>query len=79
MRIARGSHAGLVPEAVPVPLRDKVRPVRRVEDGLRTEPVIATKFFVPGLGVRSVDRPRLRRALDRTLHSRLTLIRSACS
>jgi LuxR family transcriptional regulator, maltose regulon positive regulatory protein len=77
VRVARGSHTGLVPEAVPVPLRDTVRPVRRGEDGLRIEPVIATKFFVPGLGVRSVERPRLLRALHRALDCRLTLVVAA--
>src|SRR4051794_41710578 len=45
--------------------------------GPRTEPVIATKFFVPELGVHSVDRPRLRHALDRTLQARLTLVVAA--
>jgi LuxR family transcriptional regulator, maltose regulon positive regulatory protein len=57
-----------------VPRGDTVRSLRQVHEGPGTEPVIATKFFVPGLGVRSVARPRLRRALDRTLHSRLTLV-----
>jgi LuxR family maltose regulon positive regulatory protein len=51
-----------------------VREMGPVRDGARAEPVIATKFFAPGLGVRSVDRPRLRKALDRTLHARLTLV-----
>jgi LuxR family maltose regulon positive regulatory protein len=51
-----------------------VRPLRPAHERPGTEPVIATKFFVPGLGVRSVDRPRLRRALDRTLRARLTLV-----
>jgi LuxR family maltose regulon positive regulatory protein len=53
------------------------RPRAPVRDGPRTEPVIATKFFVPGLGVHSVDRPRLRHALDRTLQARLTLVVAA--
>ncbi|HYX96339.1 MAG TPA: hypothetical protein VE823_14845, partial [Geodermatophilus sp.] len=35
---------------------------------------MATKFFVPSLGARSVDRPRLRPALDRALDARLTLV-----
>src|SRR3954451_20070644 len=38
------------------------------------EPVIATKLFVPALGTRSVQRPRLRNALDKARNARLTLV-----
>jgi LuxR family maltose regulon positive regulatory protein len=65
------------PEVIPVPRGAAGRPPGPVRDGPRTEPVIATKFFVPGLGVHSVDRPRLRYALDRTLQARLTLVVAA--
>src|SRR4051794_21195865 len=42
--------------------------------GIQIEPVIATKLFVPALGSRSVERPRLRRRLEGILHARLTVV-----
>src|SRR4051794_5560182 len=78
VRAAGGPDTGLVPpEVVPVQRGPAGAPLGTVRDGPRTEPVIATKFFVPGLGVHSVDRPRLRHALDRTLQARLTLVVAA--
>ncbi|MGY1726992.1 LuxR C-terminal-related transcriptional regulator [Geodermatophilus sp. SYSU D01062] len=38
------------------------------------EPLIATKFFVPSLGDRSIDRPRLLHGLERACDVRLTLV-----
>jgi len=38
------------------------------------EQVIATKLFVPSLGTRSVDRPRLLSRLDAASHARLALV-----
>src|SRR4051794_34385993 len=45
-----------------------------VRDAALGEPLIATKFFVPALGDRSIDRPRLQRLLDRARVARLTLV-----
>jgi LuxR family maltose regulon positive regulatory protein len=42
--------------------------------GIQIEPVIATKLFVPALGSRSVERPRLRSRLEGTLRARLTVV-----
>jgi LuxR family maltose regulon positive regulatory protein len=78
VRAAGGPDTGLVPpDVVPGQQGEAGTSLRPVRDGPRTEPVIATKFFVPGLGVRSVDRPRLRRALEGALHARLTLVVAA--
>src|SRR4051794_4397239 len=38
------------------------------------EPVIVTKLFVPALGTRSIERPRLRSRLASALKARLTLV-----
>src|SRR4051794_11307736 len=78
VRAGGGPGTAVVPaEVIPLPRGPAGRPTGPVRDGPRTEPVIATKFFVPGLGVHSVDRPRLRQALDRTLQARLTLVVAA--
>jgi LuxR family maltose regulon positive regulatory protein len=75
VRAPGGPDTGLIaPEIIPRQRSDTVVPLRPVREGPRTEPVIATKFFVPGLGVHSVDRPRLRQALERALQARLTLV-----
>src|SRR3954470_4597831 len=78
VRAAGGPDTGLAaPEVIPVQRGPAGRPTGPARHGPRTEPVIATKFFVPGLGVHSVDRPRLRHALDRALQVRLTLVVAA--
>src|SRR3954453_11371813 len=55
------------PEDVPA-----MRPMMR--GAALAEPVIATKLFVPALGTRSVQRPRLRNALEKARNARLTLV-----
>src|SRR3954466_7502696 len=55
------------PEDVPA-----MRPTMR--GAALAEPVIATKLFVPALGTRSVQRPRLRNALEKARNARLTLV-----
>src|SRR3954463_16360623 len=55
------------PEDVPA-----MRPAMR--GAALAEPVIATKLFVPALGTRSVQRPRLRNALDKARNARLALV-----
>jgi LuxR family transcriptional regulator, maltose regulon positive regulatory protein len=49
-----------------------LRPIRR--DDASAEPVITTKLFVPALGTRPIERPRLHERLARALDARLTLV-----
>ncbi|HEY4624565.1 MAG TPA: LuxR C-terminal-related transcriptional regulator [Blastococcus sp.] len=59
----------------PAPRVDGGWGLRAVRDAAALpERVIATKFFVPALSGRSVERPRLQRSLDRVLDARLTLV-----
>lgn len=52
--------------------RRVVRSVPR--EGAPAEPVIATKLFVPALGTRPIERPRLYERLARAVDARLTLV-----
>jgi LuxR family transcriptional regulator, maltose regulon positive regulatory protein len=64
----------LPPNVIPAPRGHDREPRTEPDTAARSEPLIATKFFVPALGERSIDRPRLQHGLDRALGARLTLV-----